>query len=1418
MISTLWFFHSRQTLTRTTSGLLAVLLILSLLFFCCEKLSAKVAENIFTTSQKKVDSQHEFNHGRVRELRVKQLPKNIKLPSAFVNDIEVLSDGTMLFSTNAGVKIFTGYEYIPLLPESHENASVLNGTVYQSMEDSKGNIWFATDNGLYFLKRDGRHLFSFRHESENENSLANDNVRKIFEDSHGSIWFASLIGITRYSPKTNTFKRYLYRPDGEKKTYIRNSHSLIELQGRLWIGSVSGLYYIDLNSLDIHAIQGDVFEKYVTSVIAINDHKLWLAVDTVGIFQFDINTQAIEKYNNQQDSKIKLRSNFIWHLYQDKEGKIWIGYWNDAIQVVDLDKKQVFEINHYANDISSLPSPAIRVVTEDSDGIFWIGTAGGVAFFDPGTYAIESLRHIPGRENTINNSSVLNVFYQNNIVWMGTERGLEKYNRITSELTHYYQDKTVAEDQAKGAIWKIVPVGDDHLLIGRDFGLDLFNIHNGHVKYVNDFRVRSGKVVNAGFFDIQPSDNGWFYLSSNASTIHRYHPLTNERELIFDSLDSPLTLDVEYFLAVREIEKDRYWIGSTSGLFLIDKKKDLVKKFNVRSENPLSSNIINDLLVADKNTVWIATGTGGINQLIINGNELIAKKIFTFGKNADNNIISNLLKLDGDKLWFTTVEKIGYLNIKTGDYKYFPWMTNAGQNYVEGGRFVDENGIFYLGGSELSILNPQLFQNKPHQHNVNLMAVEKLHQPLDNFFPLSHLKQFEFFPEDSLISFYFSCGCYAYPQLANYEYRLKGVDAQWIPAGNINHANYTHLPSGEYEFQVRAFSINGDWETAAASYPLIIHPPFWKSDIAYGIYLVLCLSLFTVILHFRRIKNKKEQAAVEAIRQSESRLKDVLWGSGDELWQWNLKSNLILLTNNINHHSSTWDNAVEYESIFNLIHPDDQVKAKTTLERYLQGEKSYYETQYRIYDEYYDNWRWVLSRGRVVEYDEQGLPLTIAGTRKDISELKNTENQLRQLANYDQLTDLPNRSFFHEHLTHAIHLAARFKERVALLFFDLDGFKRINDSLGHSVGDQLLQAVASRLRNLLDETGYIARLGGDEFTIILERVVERQDILVILEQVSEKLNQPFQLNGQNVITSVSIGVAIYPEDGKTPDILLKNADIAMYEAKRKGKRQYCFFESQMNEILVKRLNIETELSLAIVHNQFETYYQPRVCVADNQLIGFEALIRWHHPQKGFISPNEFIPIAEETGQILQIGAWVLKDACQQCAVWHRSGNKVRVSVNISALQFQQTDLFDNVEFALSQSGLPAKYLELEITEGTLIHNIEHTRSVILKLKSLGINIALDDFGTGFSSLAYLQQLPLDVLKIDRVFINQLRSSKKSVRLSRAIINMAHSLDLEVVAEGIEEASQLAFLKEAGCEEYQGYLYGKPVPACDIRFD
>lgn len=427
------------------------------------------------------------------------------------------------------------------------------------------------------------------------------------------------------------------------------------------------------------------------------------------------------------------------------------------------------------------------------------------------------------------------------------------------------------------------------------------------------------------------------------------------------------------------------------------------------------------------------------------------------------------------------------------------------------------------------------------------------------------------------------------------------------------------------------------------------------------------------------------------------------------------------------------------------------------------------------------------------------------------------ELQLVHLARHDRLTGLPNRLFLEEHLQQALAHAKRHDEHLAVLFIDLDHFKNINDTLGHTVGDHLLMQVAARLRTHVRDSDTVARLGGDEFVVLQSGLQNAKHASKQAEALLQALAQPFDLDGHESFVGGSIGVAVYPTDGDNVTDLLKHADIAMYRAKRSGRGCLVFFEDRMNDDLRSRTYLLQELHQALERQQLMVYYQPRVRLSDARVVGAEALLRWQHPELGFVSPAQFIPLAEESGLIGDIGHWVLRAVCQQLAQWVAAGYKIgSVAVNVSGRQLRRSDLVGQVTGALQTNNLPSNLLEIEVTEGVLIENIEQVIDMLRQLRGAGISISLDDFGTGYSSMTYLRHLPFDVLKIDQAFVRELSSDDSAHNIVRAVVALAHALNKTLVAEGVELSGQADLLRNMGCEEAQGFLYSRPVPAAEFE--
>lgn len=565
-------------------------------------------------------------------------------------------------------------------------------------------------------------------------------------------------------------------------------------------------------------------------------------------------------------------------------------------------------------------------------------------------------------------------------------------------------------------------------------------------------------------------------------------------------------------------------------------------------------------------------------------------------------------------------------------------------------------------------------------------------------------------------------------------------------------------------------------------------------------------------------KEVKERLRIEtALRESEERYVLAANGANDGLWDWDLKSDRI-------YFSPRWKSMLGYEkheignSIqewFSRIHPDDLEGFKIALANHFQGLTPHFEYEYRIGHK--DNSeRWMLSRGLAVQ-DESGICCRIAGSQTDITERKLFEKQLLHDAFHDSLTGLANRALFINRLEHRMNLNARRQERLfAVLFLDLDRFKVINDSLGHVYGDQLLISFVHRVLPCIRSVDTLARLGGDEFAILVEELNAIGDALDIANRIQKQLASPFELsNGHQVFTTVSIGITLSKKGDRSAENLLRDADTAMYRAKAQGKARYEVFDPAMHAKALTRLQLENDLRLALDSQELQVNYQPIVEMQTGNITGFEALIRWQHPVRGWVSPAEFIPIAEETGLIVPIGYWILRQACLQLCQWQAKFPQtppLTVSVNLAPKQFSQADLIEQIQQILQETGLDAQSLKLEITEGTIVENAEAAAKMLLQLRALGVKLYIDDFGTGYSSLSYLHRFPFDALKIDRSFVKRIGANGENTAIIQTIVTLAHNVGTYIVAEGVETPEQLAQLQKLdnGKGLAQGYLFSKPL--------
>ncbi len=569
------------------------------------------------------------------------------------------------------------------------------------------------------------------------------------------------------------------------------------------------------------------------------------------------------------------------------------------------------------------------------------------------------------------------------------------------------------------------------------------------------------------------------------------------------------------------------------------------------------------------------------------------------------------------------------------------------------------------------------------------------------------------------------------------------------------------------------------------------------------------------LLHRAIIYAIERQRSEQALVKVKERYALAVTGANDCIWDWDAAGGTA-------YFSPRWNELIglppdiavdRLDAWFERVHPDDMAELRRALRAQPEEERHHFEHEHRLRHESGD-YIWVYARG-VVLADESGKPVRMAGSISSIAKRKETEHQLIHRALHDPLTGLPNRVLFIDRLQQALRRFKRDKEqRFAVLYFDLDRFKFVNDSLGHSAGDSLLVSIARRLMSVIRPGDTVARMGGDEFAVLVSDIDDESDTTQVAERIHNLFQQEFSIAGRGMYTSASIGVAIATEQYQSPEEILRDADLAMYRAKRSEAENTVIYDTTMHQAAISRLNMETDLRRAFVRGEFLVYYQPIVTLSERRIVGFEALLRWHHPEKGVLAPDSFLSVVEDTGMLATLSWWVLEQACHQAQEWRRvfvNGSPLGMSVNVSASMFRAENSVQRVKSIVHDSGIAPQDLSLELTERDCMDHEEATQAVLAELRRFGVKINMDDFGTGYSSLSYLQRCSYDTLKIDRSFVQNLGSEEQSLGIIKTIVGLGRMLNMNVVAEGVESQGQLEALMSLECPEAQGFWFSRPVP-------
>ncbi|QYJ87474.1 EAL domain-containing protein [Shewanella mesophila] len=1393
------------------------------------------------------------------------------------------------------VTCFSGHSYAdentePTILLNSKTYSVPEGlsqsTVTSIVEGNDGYIWIGTLNGLN--RFDGK-VFK-KYFAGKTTGLPSSFVRSLAYTSGGKLMVGTDKGLVIYSPRDEKFiSDNLFTSKTNDPIW-----QIYSQKEQIIIATEKELIITDLNAEKIlKKIEG----TYETKQIVRDEKHIYLR-DYVG---------NLIRFNNNFDNKKIISKNVkdiisagekILYLTQDSLFEISNGV-EKKTNNVDLEKliykdgnpygikgNVLFNLEHgfgkrTAKKIKNLPE------TSSISVIYTTDQATHIGFVNKGLLTINDSENI-----------IRSITDSNKNTW---HFSLDSNGKILvssdSKKIKLYDSSMIKVDEFDSGIYgfKNSILWSKKLFIGSDYGLIIIDIID-----------RSTKKILKNKITYLQRDNDRILAGTNSGEIFEIDEYGNVNNNIVTEVTQPI-------LGLLKISKEHFFITTQSGVFEIKNNK-----------TEQISNMLTYSIAKHKDKILLGTADSIYEYSEDEGN---LKLIF---KNEKG--IYSILSM-GDSILASSLSEIVYIKNK----KNYIFPTRNGSQYeynTPSGLAINDETALFGGIDGISLVRLELIDSFLETIPNLRTSIDKLlifNSPVKTGskylnHAISYTENLELKHSDYPFTFKFSSPN-ANSRLIEHFYQMQGLSDDWIAAQDIDAATYTNLSAGKYNFNVYAKDFLTDTVGPTQSISITITPPWWLSSTAKLVY--LSVSLLITFIVIKAILRRQE--VQRQIAKSEERLKLSLWGSGDEMWDWDIETGQI-------YRSNIWG-ALEFprdgqrsgeKGEESNIHPMDQERVTNALNKHFYGETDHFEAAYRVKGKD-EQWVWILDRAKIVERDEHDKALRMTGTIKNISNFKQAEEQLRlferaienisegmfildnqfnfvevneaccdlceksrndfigerfqfdlypesysqqirnilqqqgswsnevesargdgssflmeltvdaiydeqgslshyvgvfsdisrrkqqeeelrKLTNNDLLTNLPNRSSLMVTLGNLVKKDTHH----TLMVLDLDNFKKINDSLGHQVGDELLIKVARRIESTVPYHTSIYRLGGDEFAILVDNNPDIGSSAVIANNVVDAFTNPFELTKDKVVVGVSIGIVLYPEDDQNEQALLRKADIAMYHAKSAGGNRYQFYSESLNRNAIRQLEVENLIREGLRDDLFEVYYQPKIDLKSGKMAGMEALVRLNHPIHGLIPPSDFIPLAEENGLIVEIGEVVLRKACFAAQNWRRQEMfNGRVAVNLSSQQFALPDLQQRIESILRLTQLPAANLELEITEGTVIKQPEKAIKVMMQLSKMGVSLALDDFGTGYSSLSYLKRFPIDTLKIDKAFVDDIDKSDRDLKMVDSIITIAHNMGLSVVGEGVEDASQLSILKALKCEEIQGFIFSKAV--CESDF-
>lgn len=1460
---------------------------------------------------------------------------------------------------------------------------LLQRTIQAVAQDEQGYVWIATQGGLQ--RFDGQRFLPIGHDPDQPNALPESFVTALALDATGRLWIGSnshFLSSLELSSGRITAGATRGDPQRDRVVAI-----LAAADGSLWIGTGSGIERFQPDNGQrtevlrlTSAPRADRRGMPRSIQLALDGEDRLLAATDGGLFRIDPATLRSERVG---------RASVIQSVHRDGAGRIWIGTADGLLQLGEGD------VLRRITQADGQPVPAVRRIASDARGRLWLALSkGGLLRFDPAdgsALRLESRRNIPGSLHDpqvatlmVDRGGLLWVGGEsfglattpvdgarfsllldppipgptpvsNNVrtlldaggdrIWVGTTAGSLKRMNVATGVSEEFIEalgKSLGSTPIDAAAIRVLGLanGDhDALWVGTDLGLFLLDPGQRLARRVEPPETLAPPPDSeTAFRTLLRGRDGTLWVGTTSSGLLAYRSASGEwRRYGAQGDDEAGGLGSSAILSLFEDSRRRLWIGTLDGLHVLDPVSGTARRHAHDPGDPasLSANLVRAVTQARDGRIWVANH-GGLDLAI----EDPATGVLRFQRHGvaqglPGPTIYGVLEDAAGQLWTSSNMGIARFDPGSGTTQRFGMADGLQDLEFNGGAqlALDDGRLLFGGINGVNIFDPASIAVDDRQPPVVLASLQVGSDGTERHF-LDSRSPIEIEQAARVLRVRFAVLDYFDPGRNRVQYRLDGFDRDWVERGALTEVTYTNLDPGNYVLRARGSTSDGVWSEQTLSVPLQVVPAWWNSRTARLLYALVGLLALALVWRVQDRRRRQEGALLKQIAQREERLKLALWGSGDEFWDWDILANVVhrIGADQLLGRAREEDLSTD-EWRARAVHPEDLGRVQALLQAHITGQTPAFESEHRVRNADGD-WIWVRSRGKVVERDNQGNALRIAGTARDITDSRRAERErrvasevlssmteavavvdldfrfvsvnpafsritgyteeevigessslldssqqasefyrqlreaaerlghwkgeiwqrrkkgdeflgwielsevrdnlgerthfvavvtditdqkraeleLRYLANYDTLTGLPNRTLLSERLARAVVRARRSATRVAVLFLDLDRFKDINDSMGHAAGDRILKAAAARLQETVREVDTVARLGGDEFTVILEDLPDSAAAEQMATRIVEAFAAPLEIEGRaETSISPSIGIALYPDHATTPTDLLKFADTAMYQAKDRGRNTWQTYTEAMDAETRRRASMMAALRKALDRGEFSLLFQPKLSLIDDRITGVEALLRWHSDELGPVSPATFIPLAEETGLIVPIGEWVLREAAMTLARWRRAGfDELVMAINISVLQLLRGHLPEHVAAVLEESGVPANRIELEVTESMVMANAEQAIRAMRELKGLGVSLAIDDFGTGYSSLIYLKRLPIDTLKIDKAFVGDLTTDPDDEAITATIITMAHSLGLNVVAEGAESADQIEYLREQGCDEIQGYWLSWPL--------